>query len=118
MPAPMPSGVDAIRAFLDQHGPDTVRSMLTSGGLPPQFNSVAYRWLAEKEQEVEECDRYDRAAGFVIAERAAIAAEHQATEVDLAATTAEKANMRATIALVLAVSSIVISIAIPILLAH
>src|SRR5262245_51790264 len=112
MPAPMPSGVDAIRAFLEQHGPDTVRSMLASGGLPPQFNPVASRWLAEKEQEVEEGDQFDRAAGLIIAERSAIVAEHRATEADRAATAAEKANIRATLALVLAASSIVISIAI------
>jgi hypothetical protein len=55
----MPSGVGAIRAFLDGHGPDSVRSMLNSGGLPPQFNEIARRWLAEKEQEAEERDRWN-----------------------------------------------------------
>lgn len=40
----------AARQRLDELGPDQVRTLLSHGGLPTQWNSVIHDWLGKQDQ--------------------------------------------------------------------
>jgi hypothetical protein len=108
-------------AHLESLGPEQVKLMLPHGKFVPAFEGIALKWLAAKDREAdirteasqsEQIEIARRASATAeraadAAERASAAAERQAVAAERAATEAVRANKRATIALVIAVISII-----------
>lgn len=87
---------------LEERGQEQVRSDLDHGKISPSVTYVASRWLAEREREAERRREASNSEQIELMRRASAAAEAQATE-------ARRANTRATIALVMAIISIIVS---------
>jgi hypothetical protein len=99
-----PDQEEQHRAGMEQAGVTNVREDLKQGRIPPAYRYSASRWLAEKERE--ENLRRDASISeqMELMRRASSAAERQAIA-------AERANTRATIALVIAIISMAVTIA-------
>jgi hypothetical protein len=87
---------------LEELGVTQVRSLLENDKISPGFVHVSSQWLADKDREAEGRREASRAEQMELMRRASVAAEAQATE-------ARRANMRATIALAIAIISIIVS---------
>ena len=101
-------------ADLERRGVNQVRSELERGTLSPAAVHPASAWLAEKDKEDERRKEASNAEQMELArrasdaaERAAEAAERSAVAAEREATAVEKANKRATLALVIAIVSII-----------
>jgi hypothetical protein len=97
---------------------------MSSGGLPPSWSVRIAEWLASKDQESKRLEDIVQTEQIAIAraaskaaERAADAAERASAAAERQAIAAERANKRATIALIIAIAS-VISTAISISISH
>ena len=114
----------AFIAELEKMGRTEARSRLDHGTISPAFAHITWAWLAEKEREDErrrdtfnseqiEIARVASLAAEAAAKeaaRASAAAERQAAAAERQATAAERANRRATIALVIAIASMITTI--------
>jgi septal ring factor EnvC (AmiA/AmiB activator) len=108
---------DAIIDRLEQLGPNQVRLLVSNGGLPTSWNVRIAEWLAIKDQEERrliassQSEQMDIArAASAAAERAAAAAERASVAAERKAVAAERANTRATIALAIAIISIIATV--------
>jgi hypothetical protein len=90
-------------ADLEAQGKTQVRSNLDHGKISPGFVYLASQWLAEKEREEERQREASQSEQTELMKRASIAAERQALA-------AERANLKATIALVIAIASMITTI--------
>jgi aryl-alcohol dehydrogenase-like predicted oxidoreductase len=90
-------------AQLETLGETQVRSDLNHGRIPPAFVHLASTWLAGKDREAERRTEASNSEQMELMRRASAAAERQATAV-------ERANNKATIALAIAIASMVITI--------
>jgi hypothetical protein len=113
----MVSENDQIIARLEQLGPNQVRALMQSGGLPTGWNVRIAEWLAIKDQEERRLSTSSQAEQIEIAraasgaaERAADAAERASVAAERQAVAAERANTRATIALIIAIISIIATV--------
>jgi hypothetical protein len=113
----MVSENDQIIARLEQLGPNQVRTLMQSGGLPTGWNVRIVEWLAVKDREERRLSDSSQAEQVAIAraassaaERAAAAAERASVAAERQAVAAERANARATIALAIAIISIIATV--------
>ena len=89
-------------AELEKQGETRVRDNLAHGHIAPAWGHVASTWLSEKERESERRREASNSEQIDLMRRASTAAERQAIA-------AERANTRATIALVIAILSMIVS---------
>jgi hypothetical protein len=89
---------------LEKMGETQVRSDADHGKISPAFVYLATRWLSDKEREAKRRAEASQAEQLELTRRASEAAERQAAA-------AERANTRATIALVIAIASMLVTIA-------
>jgi hypothetical protein len=89
-------------ARLEEMGPTQVRKLLDIHEISDGYVFVTSQWLAGKDRELEAKEAASKAEQMSLMRRASTAAELQATE-------ARRANTRATIALVIAIISIIVS---------
>lgn len=109
---------DDIIARLEELGPNQVRTLMASGGLPSGWNfGWVTEWLASKDKEERRLSESSQAeqietarSASKAAERAAAAAERASAAAERQATAAERANARATIALAIAIISIIATV--------
>jgi hypothetical protein len=113
----MTSENEQIIARLEQLGPQQVRLLVSSGGLPTGWNVRIAEWLAIKDQEAQRLAAISQSEQTEIArsasnaaERAAAAAERASVAAERQAVAAERANTRATAALVIAIISIIATV--------
>jgi hypothetical protein len=113
----MVSENDQINARLEQLGPNQVRLLISSGGLPTGWNVRVAEWLAAKDQEERRLSEASQTEQIEIAraaskaaERAAAAAERASTAAERQTVAAERANTRATFALAIAIVSIIATV--------
>jgi cysteinyl-tRNA synthetase len=106
-----------VRERLEKLGPAQIRLLLSNGGWPNNLNIQAIEWLAEKDQEsarLKDASQAEQAElakeANAAASRAASAAERAAEAAERQAIAAEKANTRATIALAIAIVSIIATV--------
>ena len=94
-------------ADLEKMGRAEARFRLEHGTISPAVAPIAWAWLAEKEQE--DARRRDafNSEQIEIAKTASLAAETAAKAAERQAIAAERANNRATIALVIAIASVI-----------
>jgi hypothetical protein len=90
-------------ADLEAQGKTQVRSNFDHGKISPGFVYLASKWLAETEREEERRREAAQSEQTELMRRASVAAERQAHA-------SEQANKRATIALVIAIASMIITI--------
>ena len=62
--------IEDMRAKFVELGPDQVRTLLSSGGLPPEWNQGATQWLAEKDPNSETADPAEAAPAPSLTEQA------------------------------------------------
>jgi hypothetical protein len=90
-------------------GRDRVRAGLDHGTIPPAFVSLSWDWLSEQEAEEKRRLEVSTSEQIEIARRASEAADRAASAAERQARAAERANTRATIALAIAILSIIVS---------
>jgi Flp pilus assembly protein TadB len=118
-------------ADLERRGETQVRSDLEHGRIAEPFHDIVHRWLSERERSREATQSLQTEAAIrasAAAERAAsaserssVASERSAAAAERQAREAERANKRATIAIIIAIASLIISTVIatlPYWLAH
>jgi hypothetical protein len=95
-------------------GETQVRLRLPTGGWAPALEPIVIAWLAEKEREAARLSEASQAEQIEIARTASLAAQRAATAAERAsaaaerqATAAERANTKATIALAIAIISMI-----------
>jgi hypothetical protein len=93
----------AWRAKFEAWGPDQLKTLMQTGGLPTTYNVIAIEWLAEKAQEKMRLQAASQTAMAATASRAAAAAEAQARTAKHALTTAIVATVIAAIALIVSI---------------
>lgn len=96
---------DAERSYiseLERLGETQVRSDYDHGRIPPGFMYLAANWLGERKRASERRREASNSEQIELMRRAASAAEVQATE-------ARRANTKATIALIIAIASPIVS---------
>jgi len=115
-------------AHLDKIGVDEVRLQVNTGSFATALQLTAVKWLAkkdqeatrsaivtsEKQQEIATSAKDAAWAAALAAKSAASEAERQATAAERQARAAESANTRATIALIISIVSIAVTIVIAI----
>jgi hypothetical protein len=94
-------------ARLEATGVSSVRSDFAAGKIQPHLIHLTATWLSGKEKQAEARREASNAEQMDIARRALEAAERAASEAERQANAAERANTKATIALIIAIVSVV-----------
>lgn len=89
-------------AELERMGPTQVRSLLDQDKITPALVFLSSHWLSEKDREGERREAASQSEQIALMRRAASAAELQADE-------ARRANTKATIALIIAIASPIVT---------
>jgi hypothetical protein len=94
-------------AQLEGMGVQLVRSELERGKIPPHWVHLTATWLSSKDKEAEAQREASNSEQTELARRASEAADRAATAAELQPVEARRANKRATIALAIAIVSII-----------
>ena len=94
-------------ARLEGMGVQLVRSELERGKIPPHWVHLTATWLSSKDKEAEAQREASNSEQMELARRASEAADRAATAAERQAIEARRANKRATIALAIAIVSII-----------
>jgi hypothetical protein len=107
---PTPEQEREFVAQLEHRSVGLVRHQLANKEIPSAYESVAWKWISDKELEAERRNEAAISEQTEAANRAAEAATRASVAAERQAIAAERANTRATIALVIAAISAIIAI--------